>query len=114
MSYYLSSTILQTKKYYLYHLIYQVVIGDVQKNDIAKILQKASAMESPQDLRYSVFALGSVQQSSEVMQQHLAPIRRACIVSMLGPRTFRMELRGGFVADVAVHECYPDVRTHKL
>jgi hypothetical protein len=60
-------------------------------------------------LRYAVFALTKTQTAAEVMQQHLSELRRRCIVTVLGPLSFRLELKGGVIADGVVHECYPEV-----
>ncbi len=77
--------------------------------DINSILQEASTLTAPQDLRYAVFALKAAQTSTTILQTHISALRKMCIVKLTGPLSLQITLNNGLTLLVSVHECYPEI-----
>ena len=57
-----------------------------------------------------MFAVGASQNSAESVKNDLLPLRKSCIVKVLGPLQFELGLQNNIAVVVSVHECYPEVR----
>lgn len=77
--------------------------------DINTILQEASTLPAPQDLRYAVFSLKAAQTSTAILQTHISALRKMCIVKLTGPLSLQITLNNGLTLIVSVHECYPEI-----
>ena len=77
--------------------------------DINSILQEASTLPAPQDLRYAVFSLKAAQTSTTILQTHISALRKICIVKLTGPLSLQITLNNGLTLLVSVHECYPEI-----
>lgn len=79
------------------------------------VLTDAMVLPSPQDLRYAIFALGAVQTAPSLLQQHVAELRKRCIVRSNGfqpgnsTASVQVTLSNGVTASISVHACYPEV-----
>jgi len=77
--------------------------------DINSILQEASTLPAPQDLRYAVFSLKAAQTSTTILQTHISALRKICIIKLTGPLSLQITLNNGLTLLLSVHECYPEI-----
>ena len=87
----------------------QVVESSSSKIDIQKIIQDVAMMPSPQDLRYVLFSLSSIQESQIQLQKHIASLRKKCIIKQNSQNTVQITLGSGISATLLIHECYPEI-----
>lgn len=85
------------------------IIESSSKIDIQKIIQDVAMMPTPQDLRYTMFALSSCQDSQIHLQKHIALLRKKCIIKQVTPNTVQVTLGTGISVTLLIHECYPEV-----
>jgi len=87
----------------------QIVESSSSKIDIQKIIQDVAMMPSPQDLRYVLFSLSSMQESQIQLQKHIASLRKKCIIKQNSQNTVQITLGSGISATLLIHECYPEI-----
>ena len=85
------------------------IVESSSKIDIQKIIQDIAMMPTPQDLRYALFSLSSMQESQIQLQKHIASLRKKCIIKQNSPNTVQITLGSGISATLLIHECYPEV-----
>jgi len=76
---------------------------------LARIVEESKGLPVPQDIRYAIFALGSVQNSPQLLRAHISELRKKCIVRSTGLLSAEFTLSAGVTVSVAVHDCYPNV-----
>jgi hypothetical protein len=73
------------------------------------LLEESRNLTAPQDFRYAVFCINSIQNSSHHLQMDIFACEKRNPIKLLDSHRVQISFRFGATAVVAIHLCYPNV-----